>query len=92
VLPPVLSEDNCHLFKFWFNNAVRDGMSYNSQLFYRSQTVEPDDRASLYLQACKLARQAQVTVTTAENSYSLWISLRHPELMPVAPPDRAIAF
>jgi hypothetical protein len=87
VLPPVISEEECHLFKFWFNGSVQDGMSYEGELFYRSQTVEPSDRASLYLQACKLGKQAPVAVTAAENSYSLWISLRHPKLMPAEPPD-----
>ena len=82
MLPPVISEADCRPFKFWFNSRVQDGMSYEGELFYRSQTVGPSDRASLYLQACKLTKQTQVAVTAAENSYSLWISLRNPNLIP----------
>ncbi|MBD0335114.1 MAG: hypothetical protein ICV62_06475 [Cyanobacteria bacterium Co-bin13] len=81
MLPQVLLESQLHLFKFWFNGSVQDGLHHQNELYYRAQTVRSDQRTRLYQTACRLAeRQADIVVSTAGNCCSLWISLRNQRL------------
>lgn len=76
MLPPVIHEKECHLFKFWFHGSVREGMVYRRELFYRLQSVPGVYRANLYQEACSLAIRDAVVVTVTSGQCSLWVSLR----------------
>lgn len=81
MLPPIRRENHLRPFRFWFNGGLQDGLHYQNELFYRSKTVNGSFRARLYHLACRLTEQgAEVLVTTDENRYSLWISLRNQKL------------
>ncbi|WP_205370370.1 MULTISPECIES: hypothetical protein [Thermoleptolyngbya] len=87
VLPPVIDEGNFFPFKFWFRDSIQDGMYYRSELYYRLQTVDAQQRSRLYHFACRLAQREAVVVTANQRSCSLWINLRSS----LARDDRAIA-
>jgi len=85
VIPPVIHEQDCHPFKFWFNGEIQEGMVYRNELFYRLQTATEAHRAKLYQRACQLAQQEvahepTVVVTASEQAYSIWLSLRSANL------------
>lgn len=87
MLPPVIDEGSSFPFKFWFKNSIQDGMYYRSELYYRLQTVDVQQRARLYHFACRIAQHEAVVVTTNQRSCSLWINLRSS----LARDDQAIA-
>lgn len=76
VLPPVIDEGKVFPFKFWFDDQVRDGMSYKNELYCRLGTVERVLRVQFYQYACKLSQQESVIVTTTGKTFSIWLSLR----------------
>jgi hypothetical protein len=81
VLPQILLESQLHLFRFWFNDSLQDGLHYQNDLYYRVRTVRADQRTRLYHLACRLAkRHAGIVVSAADDRYSLWINLRHQKL------------
>jgi len=87
VLPPVIDEGSFFPFKFWFKNSIQDGMYYRSELYYRLQTVDAQQRSRLYRFACRLAQREAVVVTASQHACSLWINLRSG----LARDDQAIA-
>lgn len=85
MLPQILPENQLRVFKFWFYDGTQDGLHYQNELFYRARTVEANQRARLYQLACRLSdRNANVVISAAEDSYSLWISLRNQKLAVMA--------
>ncbi len=80
MLPPVLEEGEYSPFKFWFDNSIQDGMYYRNELFYRLHTISSESRARLYHYACKLSKHDCVVVTTTDDTCSLWVSLRSPNI------------
>lgn len=76
MLPPVINEGDFFPFKFWFNSSIQDGMYYRSELYYRLHTVDVEQRAGLYLYACKLSQENTVVVTSTDKACSLWLNLR----------------
>jgi len=80
VLPPVLEEGDYSTFKFWFENSIQDGMYYRNELFYRLHTAPSWSRARLFHYACRLAQHDHIVVTAAEETYSIWVSFRSPNL------------
>lgn len=82
MLPKVVRETDLHVFKFWFNGALQDGLHYDNELFYRALAVELDKRTRLYHLGCKLATQGgDALITISDQSSSLWLSLRSQELL-----------
>lgn len=85
MLPQVLPESQLHIFKFWFNGSVQDGLHYRNELFYRARTVNSSERTRLYQLACRLCdRNADLVLSAIEDSCSLWISLRNQKLAVLA--------
>ena len=81
MLPFVIDERKILIFKFWFDNKVQDGLSYQGELFCRLQTLEPCYRPQLYHFGCKLSQQGTSTVISSGiNTSSLWVSLRDPAI------------
>jgi hypothetical protein len=77
VVPAVLDEAHICPFKFWFDNQIQDGMSYQNELFYRVLTTEIAARAHLYQYACRLSQSDRFVITANQNRCSLWVSLRN---------------
>lgn len=85
MLPQILSERQLRTFKFWFNSGVQDGLHHQNELYYRAKTVDSSQRMRLYQLACRLSdRNANLLISAAEDSCSLWISLRNQELAVIA--------
>lgn len=81
MLPFVVDERKILIFKFWFDNKVQDGLSYQGELFCRLQTLEIRYRPQLYHFGCKLSQQGtSVVISSGVNDCSLWISLRDPTI------------
>ena len=81
MLPFVVDERKILIFKFWFDNKVQDGLSYQGELFCRLQTLELHYRPQLYHFGCKLSQQGtSVVISSGVNACSLWISLRDPTI------------
>ncbi|GEM_PF-5919820 len=60
-------------------------MYYRSELFYRLQTELIEQRAQLYYSACKMSRSERVIVTSTDETCSIWISLRSPNIANLRP-------
>lgn len=75
-LPLVLHEDNLKQFKFWFNGALQDGLTFKNELFCRLHSVKAESRALLYQYAFQLASRETIVITASKSTYSIWISLR----------------
>ena len=81
MLPFVIDERKILIFKFWFDNKVQDGLSYQGELFCRLQTLELRYRPQLYHFGCKLSQQGtSIVISSGINTCSLWISLRDPAI------------
>jgi hypothetical protein len=81
VLPFVVDESKILIFKFWFDNTVQDGLSYQGELFCRVQTLNLRYRPQLYHLGCKLSQQGtSVVISSGIDTCSLWISLRDPDI------------
>ena len=81
MLPFVIDERKILIFKFWFDNKVQDGLSYQGELFCRLHTLDLQYRPQLYHFGCKLSQQGTSIVISSEvNTCSLWISLRDPAI------------
>ena len=80
MLPPVLTERECTLFNFWLDNQVQNGMVYEGELLCRICTLPTTYRAQLYHYAYHLAKRDSVVISITDESCSLWISLRSPNL------------
>jgi hypothetical protein len=77
MLPKVVRETDVHIFKFWFDGALQDGLHYDNELFYRALAVESVQRTRLYHLGCKLSEKGGTAlVTLSEQGSSLWLSLR----------------
>lgn len=76
MVPAVLDEANISTFKFWFDNQIQEGMSYQNELFYRLCTADVSARVYLYHYACRLSQSDRFVLTVNPTSCSLWISLR----------------
>lgn len=86
--PLVVSEQqSSSYFKFWYNNAIHDGMNYHKELFRHFRTFSGHRRNHAYSLGCAFAQQGiQVVITcmsdrdTAleDQRYVLWINLRFP--------------
>lgn len=80
MLPPVLTEEECVLFKFWFDNQVQEGMVYDGELLCQICTLPATHRAQLYHYAYHLAKRDVVVISITDESCHLWISLRSSNL------------
>ncbi len=82
MLPKVVRETDVHVFKFWFNGALQDGLHHDNELFYRALVVDTEKRPRLYHMGCKLSEQGGTTlITITDQSCSLWLSLRGQDLL-----------
>ncbi|NJN22542.1 MAG: hypothetical protein HC812_16910 [Leptolyngbya sp. RL_3_1] len=85
VLPQVILERQVQPFKFWFNNGLQDGIHYRTDLYYRLQMRQLEDKAKLYQLACRLSRRgADVVVTLDASHCSLWANLRNQKVAVLA--------
>lgn len=79
VLPRVVNEEEIFTFKFWLNDTVHIGMSYQGELYCRLESFDLQRRPQVYQLGCKLSRQNTSTVlSVASATCSLWGSLRDP--------------
>ncbi|EKQ70779.1 hypothetical protein OsccyDRAFT_1084 [Leptolyngbyaceae cyanobacterium JSC-12] len=77
MLPLILSEQQIFIFKFWFNNQLCSGMTYQNELFCQIGAFDADQRPQVYQTACKLAQHdVNLIVTCSKTTCRLWGSLR----------------
>lgn len=77
--PIVLNEHQVSCFKFWFGDAIYDGMSYRDELFRQLRTFPREKRDKVYSLGYALAeRDVPAVITRSAESYVLWVSLRAP--------------
>jgi hypothetical protein len=82
MLPKIVRETDLRIFKFWFQGALQDGLHYQNELFYRALAVQLCHRPRLYHLGCKLSEKGGITlISMAEDSSSLWLSLRSQEVL-----------
>jgi hypothetical protein len=85
VLPQVILENQVQPFKFWFNNGLQDGIHHGTDLYYRLQMRQLEEKAKLYQLACRLSRRgADVVVTLDTHHCSLWANLRNQKVAVLA--------
>ena len=78
MLPEILREDSVYLFKFWFNDSLKDGMHVRNELYYRLKKLPTSSRSRLYQVTCRLSQKgADVLMTVDEEQCSLWANLRN---------------
>lgn len=79
MLPLVLHEKLIHPFNFYWDDCVRTGMRYESELYELAEIFEPKSRLKAYQIACELADQEVLSViTVSPTKYRVWVSLRSP--------------
>lgn len=74
---PFLSEGQASLFKFWLDGDIREGLSYDGELFCHSYTFTKQETDKIYTLGHNLMQEGvEVVVTSAGDRYRLWTSLR----------------
>lgn len=78
-IPVLLSEQQVVFFKFYFNQAVRTGMSHRNELYQLIQIFDAQARLEAYRFGCDLIVQGvPVVISRSKDQYLVWSSLRHP--------------
>ncbi|MFZ9740067.1 MAG: hypothetical protein ACO3EZ_18935 [Prochlorotrichaceae cyanobacterium] len=79
MLPIIIDESNVSPFKFWFENALQDGIHHQDELYCRLSSFSAKERSKAYHLGCKIAQSGTVVVLTlSSDRCGLWISLRDP--------------
>lgn len=78
-MPTMVHLDDVKLFCFFQAGLVRDGMEYQNRLYGKLYEAVPGNCTQLYQLALVLAEQElPCLMTTAPDSYALWVILRSP--------------
>lgn len=79
MLPIVINEQQVFTFQFWFDDSLRYGMYYRSELYCKLETFAISQRPQAYQIGCKLANQGtSIVLTLTDSTCNLWGSLRDP--------------
>lgn len=75
--PPMISEQQMTLFKFYMDQTVQDGMTYRNDLYRLARQFTRDERLEAYRFGCELHGQGVLTLfSVSKQGYTVWISLR----------------
>ena len=78
-MPSIVHYDDVIPFCFFRNGKVRDGLAYQNRFYGKLDEAVPGNCAQLYQLALVLAEQElPCLMTTAPDSYALWVTLRSP--------------
>lgn len=77
--PPVVTEPQIKRFKFYIDQSVQDGMTYQNELYRLVKEFTITDYYAAYHCGCDLIGQGVPTViSVSQQHYLVWISLRNP--------------
>lgn len=75
-LPIVIHEHLVHRFKYW-NQCVRDGMRFKTELYEYCEAYHLTDRLKAYSVGCEYANTGKlVCITISNREYIIWLGLR----------------
>ncbi len=78
-VPSVVTEPQITRFKFYLDQSVQDGMTYQNELYRLAQAFPSRDRQTAYRYGCELVGQGVPTIiSVSKQHYLVWISLRNP--------------
>lgn len=78
MLPKIIDEQQIFTFNFWFDNQLRNGMSYQNELFCQIGVFDIQQKAQVYRLSCKLAHQGlNLVISYSKKQCRLWGGLRH---------------
>lgn len=76
MLPTLIGEQNAHLFSFYLDRSVRQGLRYGLGLYGWVYSFPIGDRLAAFDLAAELgALGNQTVITVSQNSYKVWIEL-----------------
>ena len=80
MLPGVVPEQSVRPFNFYGDGDVKQGMSYQLQLFQLVQVFNAQQRSQAYMLGCDLAdRGDRSMITASKSNYKVWVELRSPD-------------
>ena len=77
VAPQLIPEQQMTLFKFYLDQVVQDGMTYQNELYRLERQFTVGDRLEAYQFGCELHKQGFLTLISASKQrYAVWSRLR----------------
>lgn len=77
MLPIVICEESVRLFKFYYDDSIRQGMCRGSQLYALLQIFDAKQRSLAYELGCRLANRGhEVAITVSSQDYKVWVEVR----------------
>lgn len=75
----VINEQNVIRFKFYLQNAIRDGMRHGGELYQLMHEVKASERLEAYRLGHELALKGlSIIITASKLRYIVWANLRVP--------------
>lgn len=77
MFPAVTYENSVHVFNFYHDGAVQQGMSHRTKLYRLAKAFDVKYRSQAYSVGCHLSHQGSETViTVSPQHYKVWVDIR----------------
>ena len=78
--PLFVTEELTSMFKYWSDDQIHEGMTYDNELFRLTETYKTVDRKRMFDHAWALIIDGmKVVITASSYRYAVWVELRSPQ-------------